>query len=153
MKKLFFCLGTLAALGACKKDSDTTPASTASRTDLLTAKAWQISNVALTVNGISLPSSQFITACQLDNSFKFNTDKTLVVDEGATKCNATDPQTTSGTWAFSNTDQTKITITLPGSVFNGDADVKELSSSALRLYGAQSASGLSYTLDTTFSPK
>ncbi|MGI4741031.1 MAG: hypothetical protein ACRYG7_38170 [Janthinobacterium lividum] len=155
MKKLILCLSAVAVLGACKKDSDTTPTPTptASRTDLLTAKPWQASTVNLTLSGIPIPSSQFITACQLDNTYKFNTDKTLVIDEGATKCNTTDPQTTSGTWAFSNTDQTKVTLVVPGSVFNGDFDIKTLSATTLQLNTTQSLSGLSYTIDATFSPK
>lgn len=152
MKKLFLVLSAVAALGACKKDSETTP-TTSSRTDLLTAKPWQATTVNITVSGIPIPSGQFISACQLDNTYKFNADKTLVVDEGATKCNTTDPQTTSGTWAFANTDQTKVTITVPNSVFNGDFDIKALSASTLQLNATQSLSGLSYTIDATFSPK
>ncbi|RZK14168.1 MAG: hypothetical protein EOO56_25510 [Hymenobacter sp.] len=152
MKKLLFVLGAIAALGACKKDSETAPA-TGSRTDLLTAKPWQATTVNISLSGIPIPSGQFISACQLDNTYKFNADKTLVIDEGATKCNTTDPQTTSGTWAFANTDQTKLTIMVPGSVFNGDFDIKALSASTLQLNATQAASGFTYTIDATFSPK
>ncbi|RZK21402.1 MAG: hypothetical protein EOO56_11390 [Hymenobacter sp.] len=152
MKKLCLLLGAITVLGACKKDNDSTFPAT-SRTDLLTARRWQVSNVAITANGLPLPSSLVVSACQLDNTYKFNTDKTLVVDEGATKCSTTDPQTQSGTWAFANTDQTKLTITLPNSLFNGDVTITDLSSSTLRLNSAQNISGIAGNADITFSPK
>ncbi|RZK88719.1 MAG: hypothetical protein EOO62_37255 [Hymenobacter sp.] len=153
MKKLCLLLGAIAVLGACKKDSDSDPSPATSRTDLLTAKPWQASTVNLSLNGVPLPSSQVVSACQLDNTYKFNADKTLVVDEGATKCNTTDPQTQTGTWAFTNNDQNKLTIAVPNSAFNGNFDIKALSSSTLQLTTTQSLNGLTYTIDATFGPK
>lgn len=147
MKKALLCLA-IASLGACKKDSD--PVATPSRTDLLTAKSWRLTTVTASLNGLPLPASS-LPACYLDDSFKFNADKTVIQDAGATKCSSTDPQTQSGTWSFNN-DQSKLTIAVTGSLLNGDADIKELSSSTLRIYATPNFNGLPISIDATFAP-
>ena len=56
-----------------------------------------------------------IPSCIQDNLTKFNTNFTIIDDEGATKCDSSDPQTTTGgTWAW-NTTETILTITYPDS--------------------------------------
>ena len=148
MKTLtLLCLG-IATLGACKKNSEPIPATT--RVDLLTAKGWRLSTITASLGGTPLPSS-LLPACNNDDTYKFNLDKTVIQDAGATKCNSTDPQTQAGTWAF-NTDQSKLTITVPNSLLNGEADVKELTASTLHLYGTQTISGAPITIDATFVP-
>jgi hypothetical protein len=149
MEKIFLFLGTMAVLSGCKK-SDKPPATT-SRTDLLTAKSWRLSSTTVTVNGILMPSSLFLPDCNKDDLYKFNTDKTLIQDAGATKCNAADPQTQAGTWAL-NKDQSKLTIAVPGSPLNGEADIKELTTMTLRIYGTPSVNGTPATIDATFVP-
>jgi hypothetical protein len=51
-------------------------------------------------------------------------DKSLVIDAGAIKCGPAEPQQETGSWAFSNSDQTKWRISLPSSFFDGEADFK-----------------------------
>ncbi|TVT41295.1 hypothetical protein FNT36_07515 [Hymenobacter setariae] len=148
MKKACLLFLGIAALGACKKDGESTPAP--SRTDLLTAKSWRLTTINATLNGSPLPSS-LIPACYNDDLFKFNADKTVVQDAGANKCNSTDPQTQSGTWSF-NTDQSKLTISVQGSLLNGEADVKELTSSTLRISATPTISGFPISVDATFAP-
>ena len=150
MKKTLLFLGTIAVLSGCKK-SDESPATASSRTDLLTAKSWRLAAVTVTANGLPVPSSVFIEDCDKDDTFKFNADKTLVQDAGASKCNTSDPQTQAGTWAF-NSDQSKLTIAVPNSPLNGDGDIKELTATSLHIYGTRSLSGLALTLDATFVP-
>ena len=150
MKKIFLFLGTMAVLSACKK-SDESPATASSRTELLTAKSWRLSSATITANGFPVSSSTFIQDCSKDDTFKFNADKTLVQDAGTIKCNTSDPQTQTGTWAL-NSDQSKLTISIPNSPLNGEAEVKELTSNTLRIYGTPSLSGLALTLDVTFVP-
>ncbi|GAA4501904.1 hypothetical protein GCM10023172_24430 [Hymenobacter ginsengisoli] len=100
---------------------------------------------------MAVPSSLFLQDCDKDDFYKFNTDKTAIVDAGPTKCSPSDPQTESGTWAF-NSNETKLTLMLPNSALNGDADIKELSATTLHLYSSQSVSGTAYTVDATFVP-
>ncbi|MBU3663310.1 MAG: hypothetical protein FGM41_08965 [Bacteroidetes bacterium] len=119
MRKITLMIAALAFLtvSSCKKeDEKTTPTPTKSKTELLTAKAWKMT--AMTVNpGISpIPGGPTITdlyafmeACEKDNTEKFNTGGTGVTDEGATKCDPTDPQTENFTWAFAS-NETKIVI-------------------------------------------
>ena len=149
MKKIFLSLGVIAALSGCKK-SDESPATT-SRTDLLTAKSWRLTTATVTVGGAPVASSTLIQDCNKDDTFKFNADKTLVQDAGAIKCNTSDPQTQTGTWSL-NSDQTKLTISIPNSPLNGEAEVRELTTSTLRIYGTPSFGGLPLTLDVTFGP-
>ena len=150
MKKIFLLLGTVAVLGGCKK-SDESPASSSTRADLLTAKNWRLSTVNVTANGFPVPSSFVLQDCNKDDFYKFNADKTLIQDAGAIKCMATDPQTQAGTWALSS-DQSKLTIAVPGSLLNGEADIKELTATTLHIYGATSLNGIATTLDATFVP-
>ena len=55
----------------------------------------------------------FLPACTKDDLTKFNSDGTVNFDEGATKCDSGDPQTTYGTWSF-NSDQTVLSVTSEG---------------------------------------
>lgn len=148
MKNTLLLLGIAATLGACKK-SDDSPST--SRTELLTAKSWRLSTVSATVGGFPVPSSLFLQDCTKDDFYKFNTDKTLVQDAGTVKCNTSDPQTLTGTWSL-NGDQSKLTIAVPNSPLNGEADIRELSATTLRIYGTPTLSGAQATFEATFVP-
>jgi len=150
MKKFFLLIGAVAVLGGCKK-SDESPAAASSRADLLTAKSWRLSTATVTANGFPVPSNVFIQDCNKDDTFKFNADKTVMQDAGAIKCNTSDPQTQADTWSL-NSDQSKLTISIPNSPLNGEADVRELTPNTLRIYGTPSLSGIPLTFDATFVP-
>lgn len=116
MKKLSILFLAALALGSCKKNDDNSPSS-ASKTDLLTAKNWRISAQTYSVavsNGTPTVSDEYANsaACERDNFLKFNTNKSLTADEGATKCSPSDPQTQSGTWDLTTND-TKLTLADP----------------------------------------
>ena len=149
MKKLSLFLLAAVALGACKKDSETTPST--SKTDLLTSHNWKPSagTFSITAGGQTISSDAF-ESCDKDDAYKFNSDKTLVVDAGTNKCSSSDPQKETGSWALSSGDQ-KLTITLPSQVIPlSDVDIKELTTTTLHLSGTQSFNGSSYTVDVTF---
>jgi hypothetical protein len=117
MKKIYFLLLGVASLSACKKDSEPAPADN-SPTGLLLAKNWRVTAQNLTVTSsvlntnVDMYATYYSNACQRDNFIKFNADKTLTADEGAMKCNTTDPQTKAGTWSFSSND-TKLNLVDP----------------------------------------
>lgn len=97
---LLFVLG-------CKKENNAP-----SILDYLTSGTWKFSKA--TASGINVTS--LIDACIRDNTITFNkasSGNTGVVDEGPTKCNATDPQTINFTWTF---DANFNRIILTGSV-------------------------------------
>jgi Lipocalin-like domain len=90
---------------ACKKDKSTT--------ELLTSgNGWKIT--AFTVNpGIPVGNGVVITdfyaqieACTKDDITIFKAGGVLNTDEGLTKCDPTDTQTTIGTWALSADEKT-----------------------------------------------
>lgn len=137
MRKISLLLVLAAALGACKKDTDTTP----SKTDLLAAKNWRIVSQSSTYssssinNGAAITSNKYtaMPSCERDNFFKFSATSTLILDEGDSKCDSSDPQKQHGSWSF-NSDQTKLTLNDPSQAIPmGTFDVVSLSASKLEL--------------------
>lgn len=102
MKKLPLALLFLLLYCSCSKDNST-PAKT--RTEILCQASWKFS--AATVGGIDVSSQ--LSPCQKDNIVKFNSDGSGNLDEGATKCNGADPQTSSLTWSF-QTNETQLQV-------------------------------------------
>jgi hypothetical protein len=150
MKKLTLLLLSTVALGACKKDSENTP--TLSKTELLTNHSWKQSSIVVTVaiTGQAAYPLDLLDECNKDDSYKFNTNLGLVVDAGTDKCDSSDPQKETGSWALSNGDR-NLTIKLPGQVFPfNELNINELSAKTLRVSGSQSVNGSSYTIDATF---
>jgi len=97
MKKLLIILLATAFLTSCNKD-DSTPPKT--KTQLLTQGTWRFS--AATVGGSDV--SAFLQTCQKDNTMTFAAAGTGNVDEGATKCNAPDPQSNPFTWSWQSSE-------------------------------------------------
>lgn len=105
-----FPLAAGLTLAACKKDSTSSPAPAATKTDMLTAKNWKTTDIK--IGGTSIFNTPLIDDCSKDDLLKFNADKSSIYDEGAKKCVSTDPQTAKGSWAFT-TDETKLKMTDP----------------------------------------
>jgi hypothetical protein len=150
MKKLSLLFLAALALGSCKKDNENSP-STPSKTDLLTSKSWRptAASISVTVAGTTTSLGN-LDACSADDFFKFSTDKSMVHDEGATKCDPADPQMEKGTWDMPS--DSKLTITPPSSsssLVDGTFDVKELTATDMHLTSTQTQSGASYTIDVT----
>jgi len=95
---------------SCKKDDDDP-----SNTDNITGKnfvmtAWTI-DPPVTIQGVSYSNMfTFMPDCSKDDITIFNADGTMTLDEGATKCDAGDPQTSSGTWSFVDNESKLSTI-------------------------------------------
>jgi len=144
MKNFSFLLLAAIAFGSCKKDDATTPTPV-----LLTAKSWKITAQTLTIttSGTTI-SDNTLDTCGEDDVHKFNTDKSLVVNACANMCHTSDLH---GTWAFSNSDETKLRITLPHSAINGDLTIKELTAATLHVYGTQTTNNVTYTVDATYA--
>jgi len=120
----FLLLGSV-LLTNCKKDEkdpEPTPAPAPvvlTNTQKLTGKNFKLT--ALTVNpgidiGIAVITDIYaqLEACSKDDIMTFNTNGTFTDDEGGSKCDPADPQTTTGTWVW-NTNETVLTITETGS--------------------------------------
>jgi len=92
-------------------------------------------------NGINVYGTQ-VGACVIDNVGTFTSDHQVIVDEGPTKCNSSDPQTSTGTYSF-NGDNTQLTVS-----FNGFSDVnyvRTLNSTTLKLEQISSGDIVTYT--------
>ncbi len=102
-------------MGACKKDEDTK-----STADILVEGQWDLTG--LTINpGFEVFPGVVISdllidedPCDADDLTIFNADGSATGDEGATKCDPSDPQTYSnGSWSLS-ADEKTLTITFDG---------------------------------------
>jgi hypothetical protein len=147
MKRLFLFLLGVASLGACKKNNETSPE--ASRTELLTAKSWRLSAATITADATKTDEYATSEACERDNFIKFNTDKTVIVDEGATRCDPSDMQTQTSTWDF-NSDQTKLTVPIYAGVSLA-ADIVELTPTTLHVRYTDTSNAPTETYDYIFT--
>jgi hypothetical protein len=119
---------SIVGLNACDKDDDTPKA-------LLTGKQWKLTSWISTppyeVDG-QLISNVYtlLPACSHDDFIEFNSDGSMIKDEGEEKCNENEPQTTSGTWLLSN-DQGILRITFEND--ETDYEIGEISDNFLVL--------------------
>ena len=125
---------------ACKKDSK-------SKTDLLTSGAWVQVNSEVGSGGVFTtdPNWSSMAACEKDNQLIFRGDGTVEVNEGASKCDPTDPQIVdTDTWQFLE-NEAKIKV---GTL---TSTIEELSSSTLRSTYTVTVGSSTYTYRTTLS--
>lgn len=114
IKHISFLVLTLAlVLGSFKCEKDE-----ASPKQLLTGKQWRLTawttTPAYEVEGGMISNLySLLPVCAHDDFTIFDTDGTLIKDEGEVKCSQGDPQTTSGSWLM-NTNQTMLQITIEG---------------------------------------
>src|SRR5690242_16478785 len=88
----------------CHKDNNTPK----SRTVLLTQASWKFKSA--TVNGSD--ASSLTSACQRDNIYVFAANGSGTANEGASKCNASDPDSVPFTWNFL-TSETQLYVSAP----------------------------------------
>lgn len=159
MKKIFISMIAVSVLISCKKDTENTP----SKTTLLTAKNWRMSAYSSTTTVTVMGSTPITTTteqdeyaslkpCVKDNFMKFNTDKTLVEDEGTDKCLPNSEQKQNYTWEF-DSNQTVLLTKPVGSTYVYKDDIVDLSATTLRLrntisYTAGNRQIISVTLST-----
>jgi hypothetical protein len=112
MKTILATICIAMGLFACKKDSE--PPQT--KKALLTKGAWHVSaytvDPAIDFDGDGTDETNVYAVmdeCIKDDHTTFFTDGKAELDEGATKCNASDPQTMSLTWSM-NQDETQLQV-------------------------------------------
>ncbi len=157
MKKLLLgCAALTLLFASCKKDDSTKDAGARGS---LTNGQWKVTASSAVIEYPAPIGTQnqdvysILPECQKDNLFRFNSDGNIISNEGATKCNASDPQeTTNGKWTLSS-DEKKMSLS--GS-FNGasmtiDADVITLNQSSLVLKYVTTFGGFNSTTTTTYT--
>jgi hypothetical protein len=151
MKKILFATLILSSLFiGCSKD-DTDDVKQPTKTELLTAHYWQ--TTALTIDpplsfgGTSISDIYAqLDNCEKDNIEKYNTNNTIIFDEGATKCDPADPQTQTLPWSF-NSDETILTV-------DGESyKVLTLTSTQLKVSISEVIGGVNYTITSTYAKK
>ncbi|WP_151086752.1 DUF5004 domain-containing protein [Hymenobacter baengnokdamensis] len=145
--------GALLLASACHKD---TPAPDAN-TSLLAAHAWRIVASTSTDNMVTPAQTTNWYATfpvyRKDDTYQFNTDGSLLFDEGQLKEKTTDPQTATGKWQFDAAQQA-IAITLGKTVPLGTTGItsttgytiRKLSADTLRLTTGTQAQTVVQTL-------
>jgi hypothetical protein len=99
------CLITLAltvAWASCSKSSSNNNNNNTTVT-LITKSTWKFdtSGIDLDKNGTIDEEDPILDPCFKDNTFLFNKDSTVVMDEGADKCSS-NPQTGTYSWSVTN---------------------------------------------------
>lgn len=125
LKTLLLLAVATAPFVSCKKDDDKSAEDT-----LTSATCWSQVKDEVYNTTTSQWEDQGVDDCTKDDCTNFKSDKTASFDEGATKCDPTDPQTTTGTWSLSADGKT-LTLTQDGVSLDGT--VVELSSSKMVL--------------------
>jgi hypothetical protein len=104
---LFLLFATMVFTACKKKDGPPT------KTELLEEKPWVYNTAGVDQDNNNtidqtLPST-YMQPCAIDNSYIFKSDGTGTIDEGATKCNTTTPQTSPFSWSFAD-NETSINL-------------------------------------------
>jgi hypothetical protein len=149
MKNLKISIAMLTLIGlvfaACKKSSPNQQ-EPKSNTELIVEAGWKFDNA--TSNGVDV--SSILQTCEKDNVYTFASAGSGSVDEGATKCNAGDPQTSPFTWNFA-TNETVLHVST--SLFPGgssDFSLVTLSESQLVVSQSVLIGGSSQNVVATF---
>lgn len=112
----------------------------------ITRTTWKFSNAKVGLTDVSA----FLQTCQKDNILTFAAAGTGTNDEGATKCNAGDPQTTPFTWNFVAS-ETQLFIS--STLFTGGSNtfnIVTLSSTQMVLSQTITLSGIPQNVEVTF---
>ncbi|MDA9072125.1 hypothetical protein N9J85_00375 [bacterium] len=89
------------SLFSCEKDDDeASEIVPQTNTEKLCGKNFFVTDFEETKNGVIISTIDSLTACDLDDFERYETNGVYTYDEGATKCDPTNPQTETGTWTF-----------------------------------------------------
>ena len=141
------CLIVLASITiwtACTKNSSSST-EPSSRTTIITEGSWKIDTAGVDTdkNGTIDIGDSTLLSCQKDNTYTFLKDSTGIADEGPTKCNSTDPQSTPFTWNFSGTGQSVIKSSADPLLANG-INIFSMTSTQIVLYKDTAVFGISF---------
>ncbi len=156
MKRLTLLACTAASLlltAACKKDQTTPQPTTPTPEQQLVDKTWVLTGVTVdpglqTTTGTTVTNIyQFIPACTKDDTQQFLTGGVFKSDEGATKCDPSDPQTVTGSWALAKSgNDTSLTMTVSGTTLH--MKVLTLSDTQLQVSTQEDVFGIGTTANT-----
>ena len=135
-------MGLLLIWTACSKSNSSNNSN--SPTTLLTKAVWKYDTSGFDLNAdgkIDYPDT-LAQPCFKDNTYQFNKDSTVVVDEGPIKCNSSDPQTATYSWTMSSSTPPVLKSDANPVLANG-VTVQVLNSTQLEVYKDTSILGIS----------
>ncbi len=136
---------------SCKKDKDNNTNTAKTKTELITSGAWKrtalTSNPAYDWNANGVFDTNILNtmfSCEKDNFDTYKTNGIMETNEGASKCNPSDPQTWTATWTWTN-NETKI-------IFDNYDEyiLDELTATTLKLRQTFVENGVTYTHYETY---
>ena len=135
-------LGLGITIVSCKKETPTpTPIPAPTKTELLTGGNWMLTSYVMD----NVEYYDQIASCQQDNLTIFNTNNTVTIDEGPTKCDPIDPQTSDGgAWSFNPT-ETLITLN------SSEYELEILNSTTLKIKNTAQIAGVTSISTITFT--
>jgi hypothetical protein len=152
MKKVLLSVSAIGLLliGSCKKGDS----GSGGKSSILTSGKWQLtaSTSQSIVSGVAGTLDDDYTgmdACEKDDYTLFDASSKLIInDEGATKCDASDPQqTNNGLWALTNNDtwllQTNSLITI-------NWNIEQLDDNTLKMSNYDTSGTTVYKSTSTF---
>jgi hypothetical protein len=148
MKKLLWiapCL--LVALSiwcSCSKNSSGSNSNSANVT-LMTKSVWKYDTSGFDIDkdGNIDQEDNILEACFKDNTYIFNKDSTVVMDEGATKCDGSAPQTASYSWTITS-DNPAVLKSDVDPLLAAGLKVRTLTDTRLTVYKDTSYLGISF---------
>lgn len=154
MKKLLILCVGIATLAACKKNDDK---DNKSKTEYLTSGKWYASSGTVTYSAMGIDTTvdlfASMDACDKDDFMEFKTNMSYLADEGATKCDPSDPQINeTGTWAFSNNESQLTLMTTDNTTFFDTLtfNIKTLNSSTMELTQSETYGGVVYSYNMVY---
>ena len=103
--RLFALLALMVPVLQSCGDDDSDGGGSKTKTEYLTSGSWKLTSA--TLNGVDM--MVLMDDCDKDDFRIFNSDKTGMLDAGATKCDENDPQSEDFTWTF-NDSETELTF-------------------------------------------
>lgn len=142
-----FTIALYIIVSSCSKDDEPS----ASKSQMI-ARNWRQTDLLASQAGTPAVSvfDTFFEPCNKDDIWQFKADGTYTVVEGATKCNAGDPDTvTTGIWQLTDND-TKIIIDDAGEPAQ-TLNIIELTNTTFKLSGTETISGTVVTATIVFT--
>jgi len=139
-------LFSVAFVSCKKKEKEPT------KEELLTRGKWKLTGASAAGGLYDLMT--VLKDCQKDNTFIFNSNKSITVDEGPSKCNDSAKQTTTdGQWSLTNNDM-KMTISgekITAGFGNLTGDVLKIEASSFQIKKDTIVGGIATTAIVTFT--
>jgi hypothetical protein len=141
-------LGLLLNSG-CQKDTDGGGTTKKTKTQLISQSVWKFDRAGLDLDNNGTIDSPLpagvLQACDTDGTLTFKSDGTGTGDEGPTKCNAANPQTSTFNWSLKNNE---TVINFSNVLFGGlTGDVKLINVTDTELTLEKEVTNMSITVN------